>query len=148
MTKWLWRFHRARQRAFLQLDHARSKHRLRTWRKGDTARVNTPLYLRDNIRVSLLAKAYAKFAAEIAAGTGRGKLNPSGYVETQGAFAERFAAAMRPRLGLACGVDLATQTDFSEPMMRVNIDSAAHYVGEWDESAAPGTRRRRNIGRT
>ena len=80
----------------------------------------------------IMARAHVKSAA----GAGRAKLNPSGYVESQGAFAERFAAAMRPRLGLACGLDLATQTDFSEPMMRVNTDSAARYVGEWDEKAA------------
>jgi nucleoside-diphosphate-sugar epimerase len=109
---------------------------VRTWKTGETARVNTPDYVRDNIHVSLLAKAYAKFAAETAAGRGTAKLNPSGYVESQGAFAERFAAAMRPRLGLACGLDLATQTDFSEPMMRVNTDSAARYVGDWDEKGA------------
>jgi nucleoside-diphosphate-sugar epimerase len=109
---------------------------IRTWKKGEIAKVNTPAYIRDNIPVSLLAKAYAKFAAETAAGRGRAKLNPSGYVESQGAFAERFAAAMRPRLGLACGLNLMTQTDFSEPMMRVNTDSAARYVGDWDEGAA------------
>jgi UDP-glucose 4-epimerase len=109
---------------------------VRTWRKGETARVNTPNYIRDNIQVSLLARAYAKFVGETASGTGRGKFNPSGYVETQGAFAERFAAAMRPRLGLACGVDSAIQTDFSEPLMRVNVDAADRYVGNWVESAA------------
>ena len=109
---------------------------VRTWKKGETARVNTPAYVRDNIPVSLLAKAYAKFAAETAAGKGRAKLNPSGYVESQGAFAERFAGAMRPRLKLACGLELGVQTDFSEPLMRVNVDSAVRYVGEWDEMAA------------
>ncbi len=109
---------------------------VRTWKKGETARVNTPAYVRDNIPVSLLAKAYAKFAAETAAGKGRAKLNPSGYVESQGAFAERFAGAMRPRLKLACGLELGVQTDFSEPLMRVNVDSAVRYVGEWDEKAA------------
>ncbi len=30
---------------------------VRTWKKGETARVNTPSYVRDNIPVSLLAKA-------------------------------------------------------------------------------------------
>jgi hypothetical protein len=33
-------------------------------------------------------------------------------------------------------IELAKQTDFSEPLMRVNVDSAARYVGEWDEAAA------------
>ena len=109
---------------------------IRTWRKGGIARVNTPSYIRDNIHVSLLAAAYAKFIDETAAGAGRGRLNPSGYVDTQGAFAERFAAAMRPRLGLHCRLEFALQTDFSEPLMRVNTNSAARYVGDWDETAA------------
>jgi nucleoside-diphosphate-sugar epimerase len=109
---------------------------IRAWKKGETARVNTPSYIRDNIHVSLLADAYAKFVGETSAGNGRDKLNPSGYVETQGAFAERFAAAMRPRLGLNCALELGIQTDFTEPLMRVNIDSAARYVGDWNEAAA------------
>lgn len=109
---------------------------IRAWRKGETARVNTPSYIRDNIHVSLLARAYAKFVGETAAGVGRAKLNPRGYVESQGAFAERFAAAMRPRLGMDCRLELAVQTDFSEPLMRVNTDWAARYVADWDETGA------------
>jgi UDP-glucose 4-epimerase len=84
----------------------------------------------------LLTAAYAKFVGEIGAGKGRDKLNPSGYVETQGAFTERFAAAMRPRLGLECAIELAKQTDFSEPLMRINVDSAARYIGGWNEAAS------------
>jgi len=109
---------------------------VRTWKKGETAKVNTPLYVRDNIHVSLLAKAYAKFVAETANGSGRAKLNPSGYVEAQGQFAERFAAAMRPRLELPCALEHGAQTDFAEPLMRVNVDSAARYVGAFDEGKA------------
>jgi nucleoside-diphosphate-sugar epimerase len=109
---------------------------IRAWKKGETARVNTPNYVRDNIHVSLLADAYAKFVGEMGAGKGRDKLNPSGYVETQGAFAERFAAAMRSRLGVECALKLGIQTEFAEPLMRVNTDSAARYVGHWDEAAA------------
>jgi UDP-glucose 4-epimerase len=108
----------------------------RSWRKGEVARVNTPDYVRDNIHVSLLAAAYAKFVGEVAAGKGRDKLNPSGYVESQRTFADRVAAAMRPRLTMPCRIEFAVQTDFSEPTMRVNFDSAAQYVGEWNESAA------------
>ncbi len=110
---------------------------IRTWKKGEVARVNTSDYVRDNIHVSLLAAAYAKFAQQVAeSGSPAQKLNPGGYVETQGAFAQRFAAAMRARLGLACELDLGVQTDFSEPLMRVNLDSAARYVGQWDEASA------------
>jgi nucleoside-diphosphate-sugar epimerase len=109
---------------------------VRTWKAGDVARVNTPAYVRDNIHIDLLAKAYARYAGELSQGSAPGKLNPSGYVEAQGAFAERFAAAMRPRLGLPCALDLARQTEFSEPVMRVNTDSASLYVPHWNESEA------------
>jgi hypothetical protein len=78
----------------------------------------------------------------MAAGKGRDKLNPSGYVETLGVFAHRVAAAMRP--GMECSVELASQTDFSEPLTRVNVDSAARYVGEWMRVML-GTRPRRGI---
>jgi UDP-glucose 4-epimerase len=109
---------------------------IRSWKKGEVAQVNTPNYVRDNVHVSLLAGAYAKFVGELVGGKGRDKLNPSGYVETQGAFAERFAAAMRARLGMKCSVELRVQTDFPEPLMRVNFESASRYVGGWNEGAA------------
>jgi nucleoside-diphosphate-sugar epimerase len=109
---------------------------LRSWKARQVARVNTPAYVRDNIHVDLLAAAYVRFAHETAGGLPSAKLNPSGYLESQGAFAERIAAAMRPRLGLDCELELAVQTDFSEPMMRVNTDPAARYVTAWKEEIA------------
>lgn len=108
---------------------------LRTWRQGAAALVGTPAYVRDNIHVGLLAAAYAKFAGEVAAGT-RERLNPSGYVETQMRFAERLAEAMRPRLGLACALEAAVQTEFPEPLIRINTEPAAFYVEGWDEDQA------------
>ncbi|MCW0982269.1 NAD(P)-dependent oxidoreductase [Agrobacterium sp. BT-220-3] len=110
---------------------------MRTWKQGDTARVNTPDYVRDNIHIRLLASAYVKYVSEVAESNGKNsKLNPSGYVETQGDFARRFAIAMRERLQMECRLELGSQTDFSEPLMRVNTQSAAHYVKNWDESSA------------
>ena len=50
--------------------------------------------------------------------------------------AKDIARAMRPRLGLDCRIKLLEQTDFSEPLARINthpIDGAA--LG-WSESAA------------
>jgi UDP-glucose 4-epimerase len=93
--------------------------------------------VRDNIHVSLLAAAYCKFSAVIATKHGGAtKLNPSGYVETQGAFSQRYAGEMQKRLGTACAVDLSSQVNFSEPMMRVNMDAAQRYVNDWDEVQA------------
>ncbi len=109
---------------------------LRTWKDNGVARVSTPDYVRDNIHVDLLARAYAQYVGEVASGAANSRLNPSGYVGTQRSFAKHVAAEMRPRLGLLCDLEFATQNDFSEPLMRVNTDSAAHYVGSWDEEMA------------
>lgn len=97
-------------------------HLIRTWKTGAVAAVNTPDYVRDNIHVDLLAKEYARFAATLPQSAGFTRLRPSGYVETQGEFAHRFARAMRPRLALACELTLAKQNDFSEPLKRINRD--------------------------
>ncbi len=102
---------------------------VRTWARGETASVRTPAYVRDNIHVSLLSKLYAGFVA------GQGEaLRPSGYVETQGAFAERFARAMQGRLHLPCGLRLETQTDFNEPLVRLNTDITNTAGLDWDEN--------------
>lgn len=105
------------------------------WVKGATATVKTPSYVRDNIHVSLLATAYADCAAreprelfEV--------VSPSGYVESQGAFARRFAREIGQRLHLECPLELAEQTDFSEPRVRINTDVVDSAALGWVESAA------------
>jgi UDP-glucose 4-epimerase len=107
---------------------------VRTWAAGETARVATPAYVRDNIHVSLLALAYAAFVERVAARSAT-RMAPSGYVESQGAFAQRFAAELGPRLGLETPLDLAEQVDFPEPRTRVNSDRADRLV-TWDEGRA------------
>jgi UDP-glucose 4-epimerase len=109
---------------------------LGAWKAGNVAHVRTPDYVRDNIHVDLLALAYARFVGEVASSTAGRRLNPSGYVENQGSFARRVAAEMQPRLRLPCRLELAEQEDFSEPLMRVNTDSAAQYAEEWNEAKA------------
>jgi len=107
---------------------------LRQWQAGQDAQIRTPAYVRDNIHGDLLAGAYAAFAAKVASGSGFMRTNPSGYVETQGAFAERFAREIGARTGLDCRVVLAQQTDFPEPLVRINTDPVA--LPGWNETAA------------
>jgi nucleoside-diphosphate-sugar epimerase len=109
---------------------------VKTWRAGEIAGIRTPRYLRDNIHVDLLAAAYAGFATEMAQRPSNGRYGPSGYVETQGEFAARVAAALGPRLKLDCRVRLETQTDFSEPLARMNTDLLDVTRYGWSEVAA------------
>ncbi|MBK8267403.1 MAG: NAD(P)-dependent oxidoreductase [Planctomycetes bacterium] len=108
---------------------------IRNWKEGKNLVVSTPAYVRDNIHVTLLAKAYTAFVATRPLG-GASKLNPSGYVESQGAFAHRFASEMRPRLGCECPLTLKTQTEFSEPRVRLNTDVLDVSALGWNECLA------------
>lgn len=106
------------------------------WLDDKRPRVNTPDYVRDNVHVSLLAKCYRQFAEELAAGSDKTQINPTGYAEPQGAFARRLAKEMKPRLGKPCELVLAQQTVFDEPMTRVNFDRPDVAALEFDEARA------------
>jgi nucleoside-diphosphate-sugar epimerase len=109
---------------------------MKTWLAGETARVETPRYVRDNIPMSLLAKAYTGFVgANPAPGTVR-RLNPSCYPESQGAFAERVRREAAARLGLPCALELGAQTEFPEPPMRINTDLLDAVALGWSENRA------------
>lgn len=106
---------------------------IQKWMKGEVAQINTPNYVRDNIHVSLLVAAYTDFVARCLSSSEWKKINPTGYVETQGAFAKRFAQEMETRLGISANLAFATQTDFSEPLSRINTDLIEL---PWDESSS------------
>jgi nucleoside-diphosphate-sugar epimerase len=108
----------------------------RSWCNGESASVKTPDYVRDNIHVSLLARAYARFVELLPAEPGFERINPSGYAESQGEFATRFASEMRHRLKLECRVDFEKQVDFSEPRARVNTDVLEAGALGWNETEA------------
>lgn len=99
------------------------------WLTGRTPSVATPAYIRDNIPIELLAKEYARFAAASAKEVWR----PSGYVETQGEFTARFAGELEKRFCLPCPFVCKKQTEFLEPLRRVNSDLPEVV---WDESAS------------
>ncbi len=109
---------------------------VRSWYEGKTPSVNTPAYVRDNIHVSLLAKSYADFAETLPTEAGFEKRNPSGYVESQGSFALRFAGEMRRRLDLPCEVELKRQTEFTEPRIRINTEPVVGARLGWEETRA------------
>ena len=108
---------------------------IKNWLAGTTPNCSSPAYVRDNIHVSLLAKAYVQFVQELPA-SGFTRINPSGYAESQGSFTLRLAREMGPRLGLPCPVELKKQLDFAEPRIRINTDPLDADALGWDESAA------------
>jgi nucleoside-diphosphate-sugar epimerase len=109
---------------------------MKNWLAGATPVCSSPSYVRDNIHASLLAKVYVQFVKNLGDMPRFTKINPSGYVESQGAFALRMAAEMRRRLDLPCDVELKKQTDFAEPWARINTDFPDVDALGWDESTA------------
>lgn len=108
----------------------------REWLAGRTPRVGTPDYVRDNIPVSLLTESYVDFVAQVPEAAGYSRATPSGYVESQGAFAHRVAREMEPRLGVPCPVEHALQSEFPEPLIRVNPSLALRAYPDWSETEA------------
>jgi UDP-glucose 4-epimerase len=109
---------------------------VKNWKDGKTPQVSTPAYVRDNIHVSLLASAYARFAGNRPDTPGFTKMNPSGYVETQGAFAKRFSEEMQNRLAIVCNLTVANQQEFPEPQVRINTEPVSHLFPNWNETLA------------
>ncbi|CAN7560926.1 NAD(P)-dependent oxidoreductase [Phenylobacterium sp. LjRoot225] len=106
----------------------------RSWFAGETPVVRTPLYLRDHLPAPLLARAYAEHLAALLSDPAAPSVHrPSGWVATQGDFAEKVAAEAGRRLGRACPVAFAEQTEFPEPLRRVNAEPAPREG--WDETA-------------
>jgi len=93
----------------------------KTWLSGGVPIVQTPSYVRDNVPVSMMAAAYAAYVqAMIGEPPPQPDCRPSGYVMSQGAFAQLMAAEVSKRLGMTLTVSIANQTEFSEPYIRVN----------------------------
>lgn len=109
---------------------------VQNWFAKKCVLVSMPAYVRDNIHVSLLAKAYAQFASKIDLAPGFVKINPSGYPESQGAFTARFANELRKRLSLDCEYELGVQKEFNEPKVRLNMDLLNSEELRWNEEYA------------
>jgi hypothetical protein len=107
---------------------------MKSWFENSVPSVNTPGYVRDNIHVSLLSKAYVHFVTTLRDGISR--MNPSGYIESQGAFTQRVASQMRQRFNWKCDFNLKVQTDFPEPRVRINTDPMDAGFFNWSETAA------------
>ncbi len=109
---------------------------IQNWFNGNIPDVKTPDYIRDNIHVDLLATAYESFVQKVFKGNNPFfKTNPGLYAESQGAFTGRIAREMEMRLNIKCDFKLLKQTDFTEPLKRINTESMRD-VFNWNESEA------------
>lgn len=107
------------------------------WKEKKIPVIRTPKYVRDNIHVSLLAKTYLYFVEKVFnSNEAMLRINPSGYVETQGDFAKRFSFEIGKRLNINTELKMANQKEFMEPIIRINYDPVSTLFKEWDEKKA------------
>jgi nucleoside-diphosphate-sugar epimerase len=113
---------------------------IQSWLKDLVPVVKAPDYIRDNIPISLLAKAYVDFAERFHTmdkkGNGFMKFNPSCYVGSQAQFTHLLSDTMKSRLGVACVYELQKQQDFNEPLIRVNTERLDWEKLGWNEQEA------------
>ena len=109
---------------------------MREWLAQRTPTLDFPDYVRDNIHVDLLARAYRAFAERLAKSETPLRHNPSGYAEPLGDFVQRMARETRTRTGLPCAVEILKQTEFPEPRVRTNTEVLEPEMLEFDESEA------------
>lgn len=104
------------------------------WLRGESPQVRTPEYIRDNIPVTLLAKKYAQFVQALPNTAGFIKCSPSGYASSQGQFTQYFSQQMQGYWELPCDFTSVKQSDFSEPIERINGESLNWLDLNWDEN--------------
>ena len=91
------------------------------WFSGATPTVRTPRYVRDHLTAPDLAAAYvAHLVQSLEAGGAGFVARPSGWIASQGDFAQHLAAEASRRLGRPCLVNLADQMTLEEPLLRIN----------------------------
>ena len=110
---------------------------VKTWFEKKTPVIKNPDYVRDNIHVDLLALFYLDFVKKICLqNNAQMKVNPSGYIGTQLDFVTKFSKEISKRINLECNFSKDVQTDFSEPMKRINLDSHESFSFSWNEEQA------------
>lgn len=111
-----------------------SSYLAKCWLTGVEPTLKTPDYVRDYIPVDLLAASYRHSIEELTAlESGARRYRPSGWVESNLAFAQRLAANLGPHFGVACPVRSDVQVDFPEPLVRRNDEPLSVAELGWNE---------------
>ena len=97
-----------------------------SWLNQKIPMLINPYNICDNIPIELLSDAYVSFSE-----SNQTVCRPSGFVETQREFANRFASAMRPRLGLTCHFMTSKEASSQSAFKRFNQQDMVHH---WDET--------------
>ena len=100
-------------------EHRLCQYLISKWKNGEIPHVSTPNYIRDNIHVEKLAQEYLRYTTD-SKFIQKERYGPSGYIESQGDFVQRFAYEINKRLFLKTQFTIDTEHALNEPMIRIN----------------------------
>jgi nucleoside-diphosphate-sugar epimerase len=95
----------------------------KSWSAGDVPEIKTPLYVRDNIPVDLLAIEYLNFLNKFNnshSETDYFHCSPSGIVGSQREFIELIKKKTEEHTKKKINIKFGTQQEFNEPLLRIN----------------------------
>jgi len=117
---------------FGPLDNPKLIHYLATeWFNKRTPTLKTPLYIRDNIPVDLLAYSYVYWLQSPK--DNDKTFAPSGYVESMKCFAQRVSKELSNRLSIPCPLLFSDQRSFAQPKRLINPTKAQSLCPKWNE---------------
>lgn len=102
---------------------------IKQWFSEKIPEIKSPNYIRDNIPVTLLAKAYVYFIEKKIP-----KWNPSYRPENIYTFASKFAKEMEQRISIACPFTCSLSPIYTEPIVRTNFDPIPLVELDWKET--------------
>jgi UDP-glucose 4-epimerase len=95
-------------------------HLLQGWNKNGVAELQSPLYIRDYVPVSILSKHYNWAVGECIANKKTLQFSPSFYAESNISFAQRYGLQLQKRIDLRTDVKASSYEIYNEPLVRVN----------------------------
>jgi len=114
-------------------NHKFTGYLIQEWSSGKIPVIKTPNYIRDNVPIDLLARHYTSTINEFLNSGDVRTVWPSKYVESNLAFAERYARKFESYTGIHVELSAPQHHEYLEPRFRVNQNYCEDIVKNWDE---------------
>jgi nucleoside-diphosphate-sugar epimerase len=114
-------------------NHKFTGYLIQQWAAGKKPLIKSPNYVRDNVPIDLLSAHYVQTLINYTKGLGARTAWPSKYIESNLAFAKRYANHFNALTGYPTPIDAVLHHEFEEPRIRINKDYCEDTVKGWSE---------------
>lgn len=114
-------------------NHKFTGYLIQQWAVGKKPLIKSPNYVRDNVPIDLLSAHYVQTLINYTKGLGARTAWPSKYIESNLAFAKRYANHFNELTGYPTPIDAVLHHEFEEPRIRINKDYCEDTVKGWSE---------------